>query len=155
MVILSHFTISNPHDIENIPLTFLIKKDHTDPSFAEFLSYANFDSTSSDQNYWIIKPGENSNRGSGIQVCDSIEQLKSYISSSKRKSYIIQKYITNPLLIDGRKFDIRCYALLTSINGRKKAYFYQGGYLRTSSKEYELDDINDKLVHLTNDAVQK
>ena len=46
-----------------------------------------------------------------------------------------------------------------------KGYFYDpdlltkegGGYLRTSSKEYNLAEgkLNNKLIHLTNDAVQK
>ena len=35
-----------------------------------------------------------------------------------------------------------------------KCYFYQGGYLRTSSKEFNLDFIEDKFAHLTNDAIQ-
>lgn len=71
-----------------------------------------------------------------------------------KKVFIVQKYIEKPLLVDGRKFDIRWYGLLTSINGRKKGYFYQGGYLRTSSAEFDLEDIEDKYVHLTNDAIQ-
>ena len=104
---------------------------------------------------WIIKPGENTNRGKGIQVCESIKEIKDYINSNHRNTYIIQKYITNPLLIDGRKFDIRCFALLTSVNGMKKGYFYQGGYLRTSSHKFELNDVQDKFIHLTNDAIQK
>ena len=35
-----------------------------------------------------------------------------------------------------------------------KWYFYQGGYLRTSSKEYNLEFVDDKFAHLTNDAIQ-
>ena len=35
-----------------------------------------------------------------------------------------------------------------------KGYFYQGGYIRTSWQEFDLDDISDKYVHLTNDAIQ-
>lgn len=40
-------------------------------------------------------------------------------------------------------------------NGKLKAYFYQEGYLRTSCKEFSLKNPTDKMVHLTNDAVQK
>jgi hypothetical protein len=36
-----------------------------------------------------------------------------------------------------------------------KAYFYEDGYLRTSSREYTLDNYCSKIIHLTNDAVQK
>ena len=72
----------------------------------------------------------------------------------KKRTYIIQKYIENPLLVYRRKFDIRCYALVTSFNGVIQAYFYKDGYLRTSCKEFSLKTDN-RFIHLTNDAVQK
>lgn len=34
-------------------------------------------------------------------------------------------------------------------------YWYQEGYVRTSSKEFNLKNLHNKQVHLTNDAVQK
>ncbi len=49
------------------------------------------------------------------------------------KSIILQSYITNPLLYNGRKFDIRAYMLLTIVNGKIRGYWYQEGYVRTSS----------------------
>jgi tubulin polyglutamylase TTLL1 len=58
-------------------------------------------------------------------------------------------------LINRRKFDIRVFALVTSINGNMKAYFYEEGYLRTSSREFSMNNLSNKLVHLTNDAIQK
>ena len=68
---------------------------------------------------------------------------------------IIQSYITNPLLINKRKFDIRVYGLLTCIYGNLKGYFYEDGYLRTSSKEFQVGNFANKFIHLTNDAIQK
>ena len=67
----------------------------------------------------------------------------------------MQKYLHNALLINRRKFDIRAYSLMTSVNGRLKGYFYQDGYLRTSSKEFSLNNLSNRMIHLTNDAVQK
>lgn len=58
-------------------------------------------------------------------------------------------------MINKRKFDIRSYALVTSINGNMKGYFYDEGYLRTSSREFSINNLSNKLVHLTNDAIQK
>ncbi len=58
-------------------------------------------------------------------------------------------------MINNRKFDIRCYGLLTSINGKIKGYFYEDGYIRTSCKEFTLDNLANRFIHLTNDAVQK
>ena len=34
-------------------------------------------------------------------------------------------------------------------------YFFKEGYLRTSSREFSISNLENKLVHLTNDAVQK
>ena len=44
--------------------------------------------------------------------------------------------------------------MISSINGKLRGYFYHGGYIRTTSYKYKLDD-NSPAIHLTNDAVQK
>jgi len=67
----------------------------------------------------------------------------------------VQRYITRPLLVNKRKFDIRVFGMLTSVKGTLTGFFYDDGYLRTSSKEFSLENIGNKLIHLTNDAVQK
>ena len=71
-------------------------------------------------NIWILKPGENTNKGNGISVCENIHQIKSTIAEEKLKNaqrtFILQKYIERPLLYRKRKFDIRAYMLITSIN---------------------------------------
>lgn len=77
---------------------------------------------------WIVKPGENTNRGCGITVCREMAQIKQLVSNSvvngKKRSYIIQKYCERPLLYKQRKFDIRLYALTTTVDGNLCAYFY-------------------------------
>jgi len=145
---------------EVLPLTFHIKDGITDSEFLKFASYFEQYQTKyggeKTKNVWIIKPGENSNRGCRIKVLNSIEEIKKVIEAVKKsRTYIIQKYIENPLLIGKRKFDIRVYGLLTSVNGNMKGYFYEEGYIRTSSKEYSLDNLSTKAIHLTNDAVQE
>ena len=45
--------------------------------------------------------------------------------------------------------------LLTSVNGVQKGYWYKDGYIRTSSVIYNTQNIANKFIHLTNDAVQK
>jgi tubulin--tyrosine ligase len=72
-----------------------------------------------------------------------------------KRSFIIQKYIERPLLYKNRKFDIRTFALMCSINGNLQGYWYQEGYLRTSCREFTLKNVSNRYVHLTNDAVQK
>jgi len=86
---------------------------------------------------------------------DEISEIIETSTSMSNRTCIVQKYIHNPLLINKRKFDIRTYVLMTSVNGNTKVYIYEEGYLRTSSSEYSLSDLSNKFVHLTNDAVQK
>ena len=72
----------------------------------------------------------------------------------KNNSFVIQKYIESPLLINKRKFDIRVWVLATQ---EGEAYFFREGYLRTSSQEYSTDKaaLSNEYIHLTNNAVQK
>jgi len=103
---------------------------------------------------WIVKPGENSNRGNGIFVSDSFDKIKKSILKDSKHTHIIQKYMKNNFLFQRRKFDIRTYVLLVSIGGIKKFYWYSEGYLRTASEIYDLTDLDDPFIHLTNDAIQ-
>ncbi|CAD8080092.1 unnamed protein product [Paramecium sonneborni] len=152
----NYYLSINEDPFKFIPLTYHVQKGSNDPAYLEFEEYAQ----TNNFNMWIIKPGESSNRGNGIQVANSINKVKQIISqnlhlNNSKKTFIIQKYLEKPLLYNKRKFDIRCYMLITSINNQFKAYWYQEGYIRTSCKEFSLDDVEDKFTHLTNDAVQK
>jgi hypothetical protein len=92
-------------------------------------------------NYWIIKPGEFSNRGQGISCTNKLEDIRGRVGAlrnTKNKSIILQQYITRPLLYYGRKFDIRTYMLVTINNGKLRGYWYQDGYIRTSSYAWTL-----------------
>jgi len=116
------------------------------------------DASGRSRNVWILKPASFSNRGSNIEVVDSCEKVKAIVSgTSKHSSWIVQKYIEKPLLIHGRKFDIRVLVLVVPSPPTKtfKAYFWKHSYVRTTSKQYTLSDISDREVHLTNDAIQK
>ena len=62
----------------------------------------------------------------------------------------MQEYITDALLLDGRKFDIRVFVL---ISGTKPyMMFYHNGYLRVAIQPF---DINGPMEnHLTNTHIQ-
>ena len=155
---------------KSMPLTFHIKEGLNDSQFFKFeqLYHDLQDNTKQTvlsalpkfgRNLWIVKPGENTNRGFGIQVSRDLEHIKSLVANTNingiKRSYIIQKYIEKPLLYKGRKFDIRCFTLMCTINGNLQGYWYQEGYLRTSCREFTLKNVSNRYVHLTNDAVQK
>lgn len=153
----------DPYEV--IPLTFHIKTGESDPEFEKFQEkFKEFENAVDETgkkffNLWIVKPGENSNRGNGISVVNDIPSIKQELRNNPLPStgphtFIIQKYLEKPYLVNKRKFDIRCYAMITSINGFIQGYFYQEGYIRTTSKTFCLTS-NNKFVHLTNDAVQK
>ena len=83
------------------------------------------------------------------------------IATAKKKrkghrEWVVQRYIHNPLLYKGRKFDIRVFVLLVSkgYGKRTECYVFNDGYLRTSSTKFSLDPkkLSNSLIHLTNDG---
>ena len=48
---------------------------------------------------------------------------------NKKSKMCVQEYIDNPLLINGCKFDLRLYVLLTGVDP-VKIYLYQEGLVR-------------------------
>lgn len=78
---------------------------------------------------------------------------KSFVAPKvKFNTFIIQKYIERPLLLNKRKFDIRIWVFL---GHDSDIWFYPEGYLRTSGTEFGIDlkNVDDAFVHLTNNAV--
>ena len=69
---------------------------------------------------------------------------------------MVQRYIENPLLVGGKKFDLRLYVLVTSY-APLTVYMYRAGFARFSLYRYntDLSNLGDTFVHLTNAAVQK
>lgn len=98
---------------------------------------------------WIIKPPASA-RGTGIKVVNQWSQIP------KRKPLIVQRYIDRPLLIDGSKFDLRLYVLVTSINPLR-VYMHTDGLARFASVKYSAksDTLNDRYMHLTNYSINK
>lgn len=62
----------------------------------------------------------------------------------------------NPLLLDGYKFDLRIYVLVTSFNPLE-AFIYKRGFVRLATVPYsnDLDAVDNQYVHLTNSSINK
>jgi len=68
--------------------------------------------------------------------------------------YVISKYLENPLLVGGKKFDLRIYVLVTSYRPLK-VWKYDKGFARFCTEQYsnDLSDFDNMYVHLTNVAI--
>ena len=105
---------------------------------------------------YIVKP-VNSAMGRGIFLITSTDQLYSSGNFTKAESAIVQEYLHDPLLIDGFKFDLRIYVLVTSCDPLR-AFMYKDGLVRLGSSKYEAPtaaNANDLFMHLTNYSINK
>lgn len=112
---------------------------------------------------WIMKPTARA-QGKGIFLVNKLTQLKKWATNSKlpfqtlnlREAYVISKYIDKPLLVGGKKFDLRLYVLVTSYRPLK-VWTHSGGFARFCTAKYTPDvaELDNMTIHLTNVAVQK
>eukprot|EP00955_Chlamydomonas_euryale_P058233 357002-Chlamydomonas_euryale.AAC.5 len=90
---------------------------------------------------WIVKP-TSCNRGNGIEIFNAAAAVLAHVGSRRPGSRsIVQKYIDAPLLVGGRKFDLRAYVLVTP--GRE-VFLHREAYVRTCATPYSLSDVSNK-----------
>jgi tubulin monoglycylase TTLL3/8 len=70
------------------------------------------------------------------------------------KTWVVQKYIENPLLIMNRKFDIRVWVLVANWNPLQ-IYLYHDCYIRFSATDYNPKNVTNMFIHLTNNSISK
>ena len=105
------------------------------------------------RNIWIMKPS-NLSRGRGVTCVDSLLPIEQSLSATNDSGLIVQKYIENPLIIQNRKFDIRQWVLVTSLNPLV-IWMWKEPYIRFGAEDYKMDDLNNIYSHLTNNSIAK
>jgi tubulin polyglutamylase TTLL5 len=171
---------SSAHLFHITPTTFLLPREL--PAFREaFTRAAGGVEASCCQpaglNLWITKPVGLS-RGRGIALLSDLEQLPglqamaaeataavvataqdgggSSAAGSTAGQLLVQRYVAQPLLLQGYKFDLRVYVLVTGVQPLE-AWLYREGLARFASRPYSLaaEALHDRPMHLTNYAVQR
>ena len=66
----------------------------------------------------------------------------------------MQRYVRNPLLIGGYKFDLRLYVCVPCFHPLT-IYAYREGLARFSTDKFSMLDLTNKYAHLTNSSVNK
>ena len=106
------------------------------------------------EDLWILKPTDLS-EGEGIKIISARSEAKEFVTgsadgnSSQRDSYIAQKYIRRPLLLQQRKSEIRIYLRRACLEPGEVMMFHEGT-VRLNSLPFRLADFDNQLVHITN-----
>ena len=98
---------------------------------------------------YIMKPAASS-CGKGIKIIGPKTQV------SRKQGYIVSQYVSNPHLIDGFKYDLRIYVLVTSFEPLR-IYMFREGLVRFATQKYSNNakHLEKRFVHLTNYSVNK
>jgi hypothetical protein len=98
---------------------------------------------------WIIKPIASS-CGKGIRVVSKLREI------DFGSSCVVSIYVAKPLLIGGRKFDLRLYVCVTCYDPLR-IYLYDNGLVRFCTQPYTTSkkSLKKRCTHLTNYSINK
>ena len=85
----NYYESINEDPFDYLPVTFHVKTGVNDPEFQRFRAYfltqraAEMDSVKvKRENIWIIKPGEGTNRGQGIEVAEEYADIERLVTEA-------------------------------------------------------------------------
>ncbi|XP_051167989.1 tubulin glycylase 3A-like isoform X2 [Leptopilina boulardi] len=104
------------------------------------------------RNIWILKPNHLC-CGVGISISHNLQEIQHRVETKPKDYFIIQKYIEDPLLVKGTKFDIRLWYLVTS-SFPLSIWIFKEALLRFSSKPYSFSSYHE-VIHICNTAIQE
>lgn len=101
---------------------------------------------------WILKPNV-LNQAHGLRIFKSVEEFSEIIQECPEdiREWVVQRYITNPLLINNKKFHIRAYVVCV---GDLEVYLWSDMLALFSAEDYDLDDLGNVRAHITNTCAQ-
>lgn len=111
---------------------------------------AQFDSNGRSSQFYIIKP-DSGCQGRGIFLTQNFDSI------SPLEQVVAQHYIRKPFLIDGFKFDLRLYVLVTSCKPLR-VYLFRDGLVRLCTQKYlkpNPGNVAMRCMHLTNYAINR
>ena len=105
-------------------------------------------------NQWYIMKPRSSSRGRGIKLLKKVSDVEK--KSGHARECIVQRYVKDPLLINGYKFDMRVYVLVTSFDPLR-VYISREGLARFATEPYSSDasQMKARRCHLTNVSINK
>jgi hypothetical protein len=101
---------------------------------------------------WVLKQG-NVNQGKGItMVAPNSKELLNVlednpIDAEETEELVIQRYVCNELTWDHRKYDVRMFWLIASVD--PLLVLYHDGYVRIGNAVYDETDFSNTRNHLT------
>lgn len=106
---------------------------------------------------WIKKP-HNLSSGIGVEIIADVEAFRRRweagdTGEKEHGPSLVQRYIEDPLLLEGTKSEIRSYCLIASSDPLMA--LYHDGTVRLSGAPFELGDWDDPLKHINNTHRQK
>uniref|UniRef100_A0A8C2AD42 Tubulin tyrosine ligase-like family, member 7 n=1 Tax=Cyprinus carpio TaxID=7962 RepID=A0A8C2AD42_CYPCA len=136
---------SQPQEYSFIPKTWIFPAECT-----QFQNYVKELKRKRKQKTFIVKPA-NGAMGHGISLIRNYEKLP------VQDHFIVQEYLDKPFLMEGYKFDLRFYILVTSCDPLR-VFLYNDGLVRMGTEKYHTpneSNLNQLYMHLTNYSVNK
>ncbi|CAG2193524.1 TTLL7 [Mytilus edulis] len=134
-----------PEEYSFMPKSWILPSD-----YSQLVNYSKDLKSKKKSKTFIIKPS-NGAQGHGIQLFKNAEKIPA------TEHFIVQEYIEKPFLLDGYKFDLRIYVLITSCDPLR-VFLFNDGLVRMSTEKYQNpaeSNINHMYMHLTNYSVNK
>uniref|UniRef100_A0A8C7YVR6 Tubulin tyrosine ligase-like family, member 7 n=1 Tax=Oryzias sinensis TaxID=183150 RepID=A0A8C7YVR6_9TELE len=134
-----------PQEYSFIPKTWIFPAEYT-----QLQNYVKELRRKRKQKTFIVKPS-NGAMGHGIWLIRNCEKLPA------QEHFIVQEYLDKPFLMEGYKFDLRIYILVTSCDPLR-IFLYNDGLVRMGTEKYHAPseaNLSQLYMHLTNYSVNK